>query len=145
MVLVEAVSSVDAQALVPQIKQAFRGGRPKKAAGAAKGRYVSQTAVEKHLICQSIAAFMREPGHTKVKAFDREARRLGCVPATVEEWWGHREVWSEWVQRHPGVKKSFRVPGCRRVASKLQSRSLGKRSAGSRGYLGRTDYCTAGS
>ena len=37
LVLVEAVSSADAQAVVPQIKQAFRGGRPKKAAGAAKG------------------------------------------------------------------------------------------------------------
>ena len=141
LVLVEAVSSADAQAVVPQIKQAFRGGRPKKAPGAAKGRYVSQTAFEKHLICQNIAAYLREPGHSKMKAFDREAKRLGCVPATVEKWWGHREVWSEWVQRHPGSKKTFRIAGSRRVLSKLQSRSLGKRSAGSRGYLGRTDHC----
>ena len=67
------------QAGFPLLHPQNRGGRPTKAAEGKKSRYVSQAAWQKHVLCESIAAFLSVPGHSKAKAFAREVARTGCV------------------------------------------------------------------
>ena len=46
-----------------------------KAAQDKDGRYVSMTTWEEHCVCQSVAAYLSEPGNSKAKAFARGQNR----------------------------------------------------------------------
>jgi hypothetical protein len=99
------------------------------------------TGWEKHLLCQSVAAYLSQPGNSKYKALVREAARTGACLAAVKKIWQKRQTWADWVSTHPGQRGRLRAAGQSTPVRLLASGSLGKRMPGKRGYLGPTDYC----
>ena len=74
----------------------FRGGRPRRARGASKGKYICLTGQQKLFVCEFLQERLTQPGGSRRLAFALMAARFGCAAQTVSKIWANRDFWMEW-------------------------------------------------
>ena len=140
------------QAAVVQAVSRFRpvrtrGGRPKKAEGSAKASYRPLTGQQAVWAVKRIQQLLQVPGARLTKTLQSVASHpdLRVSLAAVKPKWNDREHWLEWGRKNQidGCSKpgTWRGRGQKHGHKRRGSQAKGCRKAGSRGYLGRTDYC----
>ena len=123
-----------------------RGGRPTKAKGAPKAVYRSLTGQQKVWVVCQLRTRLSEPGKVFARAAMAVASQLSVSVKRVRNLWKAEDFWLDWAEKH-GVGQGSPKPGkCRKRGERRGkvvrgSTTTGARQPGSRGYLGRTDYC----
>ena len=146
----EEQAVAEAQQLVPaessqlvqkpaQRSQRQRGGRPKKAPGLTKARYVKRLSAQQKL--EWVKWLQLRTGQKLKGGLQHVARQTGAAPDTVRGWQKQKARLEQFVQEHQPGKFSARKQGDWTACSKLQNTSRGCRLPGKRGYLGRTNHC----
>ena len=137
-----AVSPSKPQMPVPssQIVLSRRRGRPKKAAGAPKGKYTSLSGQQRAWICREVPELMQD-GFSLHGAYNKIVQELGCDIQTVRDIHRDSEYWLAWAKEQDR-KPSKRAGTNRRQGEHIpqtekKSSSKGCRKVGKRGYLGK--------
>ena len=121
-----------------------KGGRPRRAAGAPKGRHTSLTGQQRVWGVKQIRQLLMVPGATRAKTFRKVAGDLHCSEQTVELFYKKADFWLDWgiTNKVEGSPKpgTWRKKGSHTSVMAAGSTSRACRLPGERGYLGRPDY-----